>query len=88
MICLLLYWYLENVFDLINLYVLVKKPERLSFEQAAAGIGDAVKAYTTLFYQARVCSGDTVLIIDGATPFGYIAIQLATQWGAKVRWSW
>lgn len=75
-------------FDLIVLYVLVKKPDRLSFEQAAAGIGDSVKAYTALFYQARVCSGDTVLIIDGATPFGYIAIQLATQWGAKVRWSW
>lgn len=65
-------------------YDVVKKPERLSFEETAAAIGDSVKAYTALFYQAKVCSGDTVLIIDGATPFGYIAIQLATQWGAKV----
>lgn len=71
-------------FCCLSEYDVVKKPERLSFEQAAAGIGDSVKAYTALFYQARVCSGDTVLIIDGATPFGYIAIQLATQWGAKV----
>ena len=71
-------------FCCLSEYDVVKKPDRLSFEQAAAGIGDSVKAYTALFYQARVCSGDTVLIIDGATPFGYIAIQLATQWGAKV----
>ncbi|XP_071135931.1 quinone oxidoreductase-like protein 1 [Mytilus edulis] len=71
-------------FCCVSEYDVVKKPERLSFEDAAAGIGDCVKAYTALFYQARVCSGDTVLVIDGATPFGHVVIQLATQWGAKV----
>lgn len=62
----------------------VKKPDRLSYEAAVAGIGDCLKAYTALYYQAHVCGGDTVLIIDGASSFGNVAIQLASQWGAKV----
>ena len=56
----------------------------LGFEEGAGGIGDCIKAYTALHYQARVCAGDTVLILDGASPFGMVAIQLARQWGAKV----
>ena len=66
-------------------YDVVHKPEHMSYEEAAAGIGDCVRAYTALYYQARVCGGDTVLIIDGATAFGSVAIQLANQWGAKVK---
>lgn len=62
----------------------VKKPDRLSYEAAVAGMGDCLKAYTALYYQAHVCGGDTVLIIDGASSFGNVAIQLASQWGAKV----
>ncbi|KAK3097459.1 hypothetical protein FSP39_009811 [Pinctada imbricata] len=69
---------------LMSEYDVVTKPEQLSFEEAAAGIGDCVRAYTALFYQARVCSGDTILVIDGATSFGSIVIQLASQWGAKI----
>lgn len=61
----------------------------LGVEEAAAGIGDAVRAYTALHYQARLCGGDTILIMDGASAFGIIAIQLAQLWGAKVSlWSW
>ena len=60
------------------------QPRMLSFEQAAGCIGDLVHAYTALHYQGRVCAGDTVLIMDGATAFGFIAVQLARQWGAKV----
>ena len=56
----------------------------LNFEDAAAGIGDCVRAYTALHYQAQVCAGDTVLILDGASSFGSVAVQLARQWGAKV----
>lgn len=63
---------------------LVKKPDRLSYEEAVAGVGDCLKAYTALYYQAHVTGGDTVLVIDGASSFGNIAIQLASQWGAKV----
>ena len=57
----------------------------LNFEDAAAGVGDCVKAYTALHYQAQVCAGDTVLVLDGASSLGSVAVQLARQWGAKVR---
>ncbi|XP_076444935.1 quinone oxidoreductase-like protein 1 [Babylonia areolata] len=63
---------------------IVKKPHHVSHEEAAATIGDAVRAYTALHYHTHVCAGDTVLIMDGATPAGSIAIQLALLWGAKV----
>lgn len=69
---------------LLSEYDVVKKPDRLSYEAAVAGMGDCLKAYTALYYQAHVCGGDTVLIIDGASSFGNVAIQLASQWGAKV----
>lgn len=57
----------------------------LSFEDAAGMLGDAVKAYTAVHYSAHICGGDTVLVVDGATPFGTVCIQLAQHWGAKVR---
>ncbi|KAL8559482.1 hypothetical protein ACOMHN_037146 [Nucella lapillus] len=63
---------------------IVKKPHHVSHEEAAAAIGDAVRAYTALHYHMHVCAGDTVLIMDGATPAGSTAIQLALLWGAKV----
>ena len=56
----------------------------LSYTDAAGGIGDCIRAYTALHYQARICAGDTVLIIDGASSFGTAAIQIARLWGAKV----
>ncbi|XP_060608471.1 quinone oxidoreductase-like protein 1 [Ruditapes philippinarum] len=69
---------------IFNEYDLVKKPRMLSYVDAAGGIGDCVKAYTALHYQARICAGDTVLVIDGASSFGTAAIQIARLWGAKV----
>ncbi|XP_022081677.1 quinone oxidoreductase-like protein 1 [Acanthaster planci] len=63
---------------------IVIKPMRVSFHDAAAGIGDAVRAFTVLHYLARVCAGDTVLVINGARSSGTITIQLAQHWGAKV----
>ena len=44
-----------------------------------------MRAYTALHYQSQVCAGDTVLVLDGASSFGSVAVQLARQWGAKVR---
>lgn len=73
-----------NVWKLFSALFSVKKPDRLSYEEAVAGIGDCLKAYTAMYYQAHVCGGDTVLVIDGATSFGNVAIQLASLWGAKV----
>ncbi|XP_052244381.1 quinone oxidoreductase-like protein 1 isoform X2 [Dreissena polymorpha] len=69
---------------IFNEYDLVKKPKMLSHADAAGGLGDCVRAYTALHYQARICSGDTVLIIDGASGFGLCAMQITRQWGAKV----
>ncbi|XP_052830149.1 quinone oxidoreductase-like protein 1 [Octopus bimaculoides] len=65
-------------------YDIVKKPEMLSFEDAACGIGDCLHAYTALHYLCRLCAGDTILVMDGASTFGSITIQLALSWGAKV----
>ncbi|XP_046979318.1 quinone oxidoreductase-like protein 1 [Schistocerca americana] len=62
----------------------VLKPDDVSFVDAAACIGDAVKAYTALHYLGKLNSGDTVLIIDGASSFGSICVQLAHHWGARV----
>lgn len=46
---------------------LARKPEKVDHIDAAGCIGDVVKAYTALHYQARVCSGETVLILNGAS---------------------
>lgn len=61
-------------------------PDSIGHEVAACCIGDGVRAYIALQYLARVSFGDTVLIMDAATSFGSLAIQLAHAWGAKV-WS-
>ena len=81
--CLYTYIGLHRNCFLLNAFV-VKKPSRVSHEEAAATIGDAVRAYTALHYHTHVCAGDTVLIMDGATPAGSIAVQMAQLWGAKV----
>ena len=82
--CLYTYIDLHRNCFLLNAFV-VKKPSRISHEEAAATIGDAVRAYTALHYHTHVCAGDTVLIMDGATPAGSIAVQMAQLWGAKVK---
>lgn len=61
-----------------------KKPESVSYVDASACIGDAVRAYTALHYLGRLNHGDTALIMDGASSFGSICIQLAHHYGAKV----
>ena len=81
--CLYTYTDLHRNCFLLNAFV-VKKPSHVSHEEAAATIGDAVRAYTALHYHTHVCAGDTVLIMDGATPAGSIAVQMAQLWGAKV----
>lgn len=71
-------------FCIFHEYDIVKKPEMLSFEDAACGIGDCIRAYTALHCLCRLSAGDTVLVIEGSTPFCSIVIQLALSWGAKV----
>lgn len=68
----------------ISQYDIVKKPTNVGHVDAAAAIGDALKAYTALYYLAKVSSGDTILICNGASGFGLMATQLAQHIGAKV----
>jgi len=65
--------------------VVVRLPNTVEHEVAACCIGDGVRAYIALQYLGRVSFGDTVLIMDAATSFGSLTVQLAHAWGAKVR---
>ncbi|XP_067421679.1 quinone oxidoreductase-like protein 1 isoform X2 [Emydura macquarii macquarii] len=69
---------------LIHEHFLVHKPEKVLWVEAAGTIRDGLRAYTALHYLSHVSPGKTVLVMDGASPFGTIAIQLAQHRGAKV----
>ncbi|NWH77339.1 QORL1 protein, partial [Piaya cayana] len=69
---------------LIHEHCLVRKPEKVCWVEAAGTVRDGVRAYTALHYLSQVSPGKTVLVMDGASPFGTIAIQLAQHRGAKV----
>ncbi|XP_064380611.1 quinone oxidoreductase-like protein 1 isoform X3 [Dromaius novaehollandiae] len=69
---------------LVHEHYLVRKPEKVCWVEAAGTVRDGVRAYTALHYLSQVSPGKTVLIMDGASPFGTIAIQLAQHRGAKV----
>ncbi|XP_063161474.1 quinone oxidoreductase-like protein 1 isoform X1 [Candoia aspera] len=69
---------------LVNEHYLVHKPEKISWIESAGTIRDGVRAYTALHYLSYVSAGKSVLVMDGASPFGTIAIQLAQHRGAKV----
>ncbi|XP_058952124.2 quinone oxidoreductase-like protein 1 [Pocillopora verrucosa] len=71
-------------FCILSQYDVAQKPEKVDHIDAAGCIGDVVRAYTALYYQARVCGGETILIFNGASASGVMAIQLAHIWGAKV----
>lgn len=73
-----------TTFCTISEYNIVKKPSKVNFADAACCVGDGIKAYTALHYQANICGGETVLVMNGASGAGVIAIQLAQSWGAKV----
>ncbi|XP_054021805.1 quinone oxidoreductase-like protein 1 isoform X2 [Dryobates pubescens] len=69
---------------LVHEHYLVRKPEKVCWVEAAGTVRDGVRAYTALHYLSQVSPGKTVLVMDGASPFGTIAIQLAQHRGAKV----
>ncbi|XP_077469262.1 quinone oxidoreductase-like protein 1 [Stigmatopora argus] len=74
---------LGDVVD-INEQYLVEKPEKLSRTSVAAALEDGLRAYTALHTQARVAAGQTLLVVDGASSFGLMCIQLACYYGVKV----
>nr|KAF6268882.1 crystallin zeta like 1 [Pipistrellus kuhlii] len=65
-------------------HYLVHKPEKVTWTEAAGTVRDGVRAYTALHYLARLAPGKWVLVMDGASALGTIAIQLAHHRGARV----
>ncbi|XP_069000255.1 quinone oxidoreductase-like protein 1 isoform X2 [Embiotoca jacksoni] len=63
---------------------LVQKPEKLSSLCVAGALRDGLRAYTALHTHARVAAGHTLLVMDGASSFGLMCIQLACYHGVKV----
>jgi len=59
-------------------------PDTLDFTHAAAGPLVLITAWEALFDQARLQTGETVLVHAGAGGVGHVAIQLAKARGARV----
>ncbi|XP_072824949.1 quinone oxidoreductase-like protein 1 isoform X4 [Vicugna pacos] len=68
----------------VHEHYLVHKPEKVTWTEAAGTVRDGVRAYTALHYLSHLSPGKSVLIMDGASALGTIAIQLAHHRGAKV----
>ncbi|GCB63925.1 hypothetical protein scyTo_0004505 [Scyliorhinus torazame] len=69
---------------LVHEHNLVTKPENVSWMDAAGTIRDGLRAYMALHTHSHVSAGTTVLVMEGASPFGTILVQLAHYRGAKV----
>lgn len=63
---------------------LARKPENLSFEQAAAVPVSAQTALQALRDRARVRAGQSVLVIGASGGVGTFAVQIAKAFGAEV----
>ncbi len=63
---------------------LVKKPETLSYEEAAVMCDGAITSWHFLTRVAKVRSGEKVLILGGSGSLGTAAIQFAVALGAEV----
>ena len=63
---------------------LVKIPEELSFEEAAAQTLTTLAAWRMLVAKAGVRPGETVLVLAAGSGVGSAAIQIAKLWGAQV----
>ncbi|XP_036600611.1 quinone oxidoreductase-like protein 1 isoform X4 [Trichosurus vulpecula] len=68
----------------IHEHYLVHKPEKVTWAEAAGVIRDGIRSYTALHFLSHLSPGKSVLIMDGASALGTIAIQLAHHRGAKV----
>jgi NADPH:quinone reductase-like Zn-dependent oxidoreductase len=63
---------------------LVRKPERLSHEQAGSGGVTFVTAWCAVNEYARLQAGETIAIIDSRGGVGHAAAQIAKHLGARV----
>jgi NADPH:quinone reductase-like Zn-dependent oxidoreductase len=64
--------------------LVVPKPPRLSYAQAAAVPLAALTAYQALFVEGRLKAGQRILILGGSGEVGHMAVQLAKHAGAHV----
>ncbi|KAM9320381.1 quinone oxidoreductase-like protein 1 [Gastrophryne carolinensis] len=65
-------------------HCLVHKAEKISWVEAAGTVRDGLCVYTALHSLAHLSPGKSLLVLDGASPIGTLAIQLAHQRGATV----
>jgi NADPH2:quinone reductase len=63
---------------------LARKPERLSFEEAAAAPLVTITAWEAQRERARVTAGHSVLVQGGAGGVGHMSVQIARLAGARV----
>uniref|UniRef100_A0A665V0Z0 Enoyl reductase (ER) domain-containing protein n=1 Tax=Echeneis naucrates TaxID=173247 RepID=A0A665V0Z0_ECHNA len=78
------YW-CEYKYEWLSVCLYVRpKPEKLSSVCVAAALRDALCAYTALHTHARMAVGHTLLVMDGASSFGLMCIQLASYHGVRV----
>jgi NADPH:quinone reductase len=64
--------------------LVARKPERLSFVEAAAAPLVTITAWEALRERARVAEGQTVLVHGGAGGVGHMSVQIARTAGARV----
>ncbi|TKS85968.1 Quinone oxidoreductase-like protein 1 [Collichthys lucidus] len=72
-----------DVIDIDEHYI-VQKPDKLSSVCVAGALRDGLRAYTALHTYARMAAGHTLLVMDGASSFGLMCVQLACYHGVKV----
>jgi len=65
-------------------YSVVHKPPSVPFEIACTLVGPGLTAMTALHYKFNLKGGDSILVLNGASLSGQIAIQLALSRSAKV----
>ncbi len=71
-------------YALVDERYLARKPQNLSFEEAATAPLALITAWESLFDRGTLYQGDEVLIHGGAGGVGHLAIQLAANIGARV----
>jgi NADPH:quinone reductase-like Zn-dependent oxidoreductase len=67
-----------------NVSCLVPKPALVLHEDDDSIIGPGLRAMTALHYHISTHVGDTLLVVQGASPTGRVAIQLAVHLGLRV----
>ncbi|MFP7485993.1 zinc-binding alcohol dehydrogenase family protein [Priestia filamentosa] len=74
----------NSQYHLVDERIVGRKPENLSFAEAAAMPLTTLTAWEGLFQRLHVQEGESILIINGGGGVGSIAIQLAKQAGLTV----